>query len=158
MPKKTTAIKKATRKVTIKPSKNTKKKIIKVATATAAGLAAAGTAAYMFTGKRGVKTRKEIKKTIKVIEKQAQKEGAAAKKIAKKVYGKAVDAISSGHKQLQNLDADDFMELTGELKKRWGQVTKQAQGASKSLAKLFPPAGKPKNKTQSKRTLTKKRR
>lgn len=129
---KKTASKQPTKKMT-----NAKK--VAGVTAGVAGLALAGTTAYLLSGKRGAKNRAKISKTAKSVERKIGQQTSKAKKAVVSTYKKAKGVISEQYDRLQDVDPKDLAEFTGDLKKRWEQIAKEVQTVAKGAQRILPP-------------------
>lgn len=153
-----------TKKIVVTNKNKNNHKALKVAVGAAGVAAVAGTAAYLFTGKQGKKTKAAISKGAKKIEKKVVTQAKEAKKTISKAYGKVSEAAGKQYNKLSKMEADEIVEFTGDLKKRWDKIAKEIRTVTKTTAKQIKPVKKAITKTVSnavrptKKTAPKKRK
>ena len=104
-------------------------------------LAAAAASVYLLTGKNA-KNRKKISKWAKDLQNDVVAELHKTQKATKSSYNKIVDTISKNYKDIKNIDTQELVMMTSELKSNWDAIKDQFDSAKNSVKKVLPKATK----------------
>jgi gas vesicle protein len=112
------------------------KKQQKVAIGVGAGvtaLAAAATAAYLFTGKRGKSNRAKVSKWAEGAKADIVKQLRSAKQVSQQTYNQVVDTVVDQYKKAKKANPQDLVKLANELKGHWNTIAKEATVAARKV-------------------------
>ena len=96
-----------------------------VAGVVTAGVAAIGSAAYMFLGPDGKKNQKKAKALIGKMEKEVKSKIKMAKDMSEPMYKKAVDAMAKTYSQQYKEHAPEIKMVAEKLKSEWKSAAKK---------------------------------
>lgn len=96
-----------------------------VAGAVTAGVAALGSAAYMFLGPDGKKNQKKAKALMGKMEKEVKSKIKMAKDMTEPMYNKAVDAMASTYSKQYKEHAPEIKMVANKLKSEWKAAVKK---------------------------------
>lgn len=93
-----------------------------------AGMAAAAVAAalggYLLSGKRGVKTRKQLKSWMLKAKGELLEKLETMKDVGQEAFNDSVDALVSKYSKVAGVSKEELEEMAVELKKQWKLVNK----------------------------------
>lgn len=113
--------------------------------------AAAVAGAYWLYGKDGSKNRRKVRSWALKMKGEILEKIEDAPELTRSLYEGAIEEISKRYKALKNVDPKELDVVVKDLKKAWGNISKQLGGAKKSVRKAATTA-----KTAAKKTVAKK--
>lgn len=130
--------------------KKTTKKGLAIGAGVAAIAAAAAGTYFLTSTKKGKQVSKKAVAWAGKAKKEVISEMKKLEAVNQKAYGQVVDEVTKKYKALKNVDVNDVMEFSKELKSHWTGIKKESE------SKLKPKVS-PKNKPVAKKKAAKKR-